>query len=197
MRKLRRARGIAAFTIFWRSWKFKARSWTQAAVTAQKAMQLNSGDGEAVMLYAQIEVQRGQTANAVSAWEKWQAAHPNDAGVLAILGTLEESRGDTGKAEAYYRRSLQIQPQQPIAANNLAYRMLMNGENVDVALIARANGPAGYAELSQYRGHTGVGLLLQGNLRICARSAGGSDQDRTEQRCNAVSPGDGVQQTSG
>ena len=106
----------------------------EAAATAQKAIQLNSGDGEAVMLFAQIEVQRGQTAIAIGAWEQWSAAHPNDAGALAILGTLEESRGDLGKAEAYYRKSLQIQPQQPIAANNLAYRMLLNGENVDVAL---------------------------------------------------------------
>ena len=106
----------------------------QAAATAQKAMQLNSSDSGAVMLYAQIEVQRGQTADAISVWEKWLAAHPNDAAVLAILGTLEESRGDMGKAEAYYRKSLQIQPQQPVATNNLAYRMLMNGENVDVAL---------------------------------------------------------------
>jgi Flp pilus assembly protein TadD len=97
-------------------------------------MQLNSNDGEAAMLYSQIEVQRGQTADAISLWEKWLAAHPNDAGVLAILGTLEESRGDMAKAEAYYRKALEIQPQQPVAANNLAYRMLVNGENVDVAL---------------------------------------------------------------
>ena len=106
----------------------------QAAATAQKAIQLNPGDGEAVMLFAQLEVQRGQTANAISAWEQWLNAHPNDAGAFAILGTLEESRGDLGKAEAYYKKSLQIQPQQPIASNNLAYRMLLNGENVDVAL---------------------------------------------------------------
>jgi Flp pilus assembly protein TadD len=86
------------------------------------------------MLFAQIQVQRGQTANAIGAWEQWSNAHPNDAGVIAILGTLEESRGDVGKAEAYYKKSLQIQPQQPLAANNLAYRMLLNGENVDVAL---------------------------------------------------------------
>ena len=38
------------------------------------------------------------------------------------------------KAEEAYERSLQIQPQQPVAANNLAYRMLMNGETVDKAL---------------------------------------------------------------
>ena len=106
----------------------------QAAATAQKAVQLNSGDGEAVMLYAQIQVQRGQTAIAVGAWEKWSSEHPGDAGADAVLGALEESRGDFPKAEAYYKKALQIQPQQAIAANNLAYRMLLNGENVDVAL---------------------------------------------------------------
>src|ERR1035437_3560372 len=99
----------------------------QAAASAQKAMQLNANDGEAGMLF-------GQTANAIGTWEQWSSAHPNDAGALAILGTLEESRGDLGKAEAYYRKSLQIQPQQPIAANNLAYRMLVNGKTPDAAL---------------------------------------------------------------
>jgi Flp pilus assembly protein TadD len=37
-------------------------------------------------------------------------------------------------AEDYYKKALQIQPAQPTAANNLAYLMLENGENVDVAL---------------------------------------------------------------
>jgi len=106
----------------------------QAAATAQQAIKLNSSDGEAVMLFAQIEIQRGQAADAIRVWEQWSNAHPNDAGVFAILGIFEESRGDQPKAEAYYRKSLGIQPQQPIAANNLAYRMLENGENVDIAL---------------------------------------------------------------
>ena len=110
------------------------KNYDQAGGTAQKAMQLNPSDGEAVMLFAQIQVKRGQTANAIGAYEKWTSAHPNDAGADAILGTLEESRGDMGKADAYYKKALQIQPQQPLAANNLAYRMLVNGENVDVAL---------------------------------------------------------------
>ena len=106
----------------------------QAAATAQKAIQLNPNDGEAVMLFAQIQVQRGQVANAIGAWEQWSKAHPNDAGPYAILGSLEEARGDIGKAETYYKKSLQIQPEQALAANNLAYRMLENGENADVAL---------------------------------------------------------------
>ncbi len=106
----------------------------QATASAQKAMDINPDDGEAVAIYAQLQVQRGQAANAIGAWEKWSQAHPGNAGALAILGTLEESRGNGSKADEYYRKALAIQPAQPIAANNLAYRMLMNGGNVDVAL---------------------------------------------------------------
>jgi tetratricopeptide (TPR) repeat protein len=114
--------------------QIQSKKLDQAAAAAQKAIQLNPSDGDAVMLFAQIAVQRGQTANAIQTWEQWLNAHPGDASALAILGTLEESRGDQGKAEAYYRKSLQIQPQQPIAANNLAYRMLVNGKTPDAAL---------------------------------------------------------------
>jgi Flp pilus assembly protein TadD len=106
----------------------------QAAAAAQKAVQLNSSDSEAVMVFAQIEVLRGQAATAIGAWQQWLSSHPNDANATAVLGTLEESSGDRQKAEADYKKALQLQPQLALAANNLAYLMLENGENVDVAL---------------------------------------------------------------
>jgi tetratricopeptide (TPR) repeat protein len=110
------------------------KNFDQAAAAAQKAMQLNPNDGEAVGLYAQLQMQRGQAASAIGAWQRWAQAHPSNAGVLALLGTMEESSGNTRQAEAYYKQALQIQSSQPVAANNLAYLMLQNGENVDVAL---------------------------------------------------------------
>ncbi|MHB1795450.1 MAG: tetratricopeptide repeat protein [Acidobacteriaceae bacterium] len=106
----------------------------QAASAAEKAMQLNPFDREAAMLFAQIEVQRGQAAAAVAVWKQLSNAHPDDAGTLAVLGMLEAANGNRQMAETDYKKSLQIQPQQPIVANNLAYLMLQNGENVDVAL---------------------------------------------------------------
>jgi len=110
------------------------KNFDQAAATAQKAMEINPDDGEAVSLYAQLQVKNGKTASALSAWEQFSKDHPNNADSLAVLGTLEESRGDTRKAEDYYRKALQIQPAQPVAANNLSYLMLQNNENLDVAL---------------------------------------------------------------
>jgi tetratricopeptide (TPR) repeat protein len=115
-------------------YRIQIKDLDHALAAAEKAYEINSNDGQAVMLIANIQVQRGQTDSAIAAWERWSNAHPGDGRVFAILGMLEESKGDQDKGEEYYKRSLQIQPEQPVAANNLAYLMLKKGENVDVAL---------------------------------------------------------------
>lgn len=112
----------------------QAKDLDQALASAQKAFQINPRDGQAIMLIARIQIQKGNTHEAIAAWEEWLSAHPRDAAVLAILGTLEDSTGNRAKAADYYKKSLEIQPEQPVAANNLAYSMLANGENVDLAL---------------------------------------------------------------
>jgi len=106
----------------------------QASAAAQKAIELNPDDSDAVSIYAQLQVMRGQAANAISAWEKWNKDHPGNAGALAVLGNLEDAVGDKKKAEFYYNRALEIKPDQPVAANNLAYMLLQSGGNVDLAL---------------------------------------------------------------
>jgi Flp pilus assembly protein TadD len=115
-------------------YQIEVKDLDHALATAQKAFQINANDGQAIMLIARIQVQRGQLASAIQVWEQWSNSHPGDAGVLAILGTLEEASGNQALAEQYYKKSLQIQPDQPVAANNLAYLMLDTGENVDKAL---------------------------------------------------------------
>jgi tetratricopeptide (TPR) repeat protein len=114
--------------------QIRGQQFQQAAATAQKAMHLNPSDPQAAMLFVGTAVQQGQTASAISAWRQWTVAHPNDANAMALLGMLEESSGNRQAAQADYQRSLKIQPQQPVAANNLAYMMLQDGGNVDVAL---------------------------------------------------------------
>ena len=115
--------------------QIQSKNLDQAAATAQKAIQLNSGDGEAVMLFAQIEVQRGQTAErhrrlGTVVWRR----------IPTMPGHSRSSELSRNRVEIWARprpttrKSLEIQPQQAVAANNLAYRMLANGENVDVAL---------------------------------------------------------------
>lgn len=106
----------------------------EAAATAQRAMKLNPADAEAATLFVRTAVQQGKMASAIKSWQQWTTAHPNDANAMALLGTLEQTNGNRQSAEQEYRHALQIQPQQPVAANNLAYLMLEDGGNPDVAL---------------------------------------------------------------
>ena len=124
----------SSFYVLLAEYEIQVKNLDQALAAAEKAFQLNSNEGQAVMLIARIQIQKGQTASAIAAWQQWSHTHPRDAAALAILGILEESTGNQGKAEEYYKNSLQIQPEQPVAANNLAYLMLTKGEDLDVAL---------------------------------------------------------------
>ena len=76
----------------------------------------------------------GQIAPAIATWEQWSKTHPGNAGVYAVMGSLEEQRGDLKKAEADYRMGLQMDPTQAMCANNLAFLLVQQGGNLDVAM---------------------------------------------------------------
>ena len=105
-------------------------------------------------------------------------AHPNDAQAHALLGSLEEAQGDKEKATAYYKKALQIQPEQPVAANNLAYLMVESGQNIDVALSLAQTARRAMPNSATRARHPRLGLLPERHLRFGARSAGRSRQDR-------------------
>ncbi|HEX7158550.1 MAG TPA: tetratricopeptide repeat protein [Edaphobacter sp.] len=105
-----------------------------AIATAEQGMKLNPADDGAVMAYTRAQVSNRDTGKAVESWETWTKSHPTDSRAYAILGTLQEAQGNKDQAIAAYKKSLAIQPEQAVAANNLAYLMLEGGENVDVAL---------------------------------------------------------------
>jgi Flp pilus assembly protein TadD len=105
-----------------------------ALASAEKAMQLKPTDGAAVMAYTRAEVSHGDPSKAITKWQQWNKDHPNDAQALTVLGALQETQGDKESAMATYKKALAIQPDQPVAANNLSYLMVDTGQNLDVAL---------------------------------------------------------------
>jgi Flp pilus assembly protein TadD len=116
-----------------------------ALASAEKAMQLNPADGAAVVSYTRAEVTAGDPAKAVVKWQQWTKDHPTDVRGFTLLGSLQESQGDRNGAMDSYKKALAIQPDQTIAANNLAFLMVEAGQNLDVALslaqIARRGAP--------------------------------------------------------
>ena len=102
--------------------------------SSQKAMQLAPKSEEAFGVYTQALVAIGNLDAALSKWQEWLNTHPNDISATNILGSLEEAKGDQPKAMEYYKKALTLDATNVVAANNLAYLMVENNQNVDVAL---------------------------------------------------------------
>jgi tetratricopeptide (TPR) repeat protein len=97
-------------------------------------MSLAPNDVTARRNFTQAAMALNQSPQAMQVWEQWMQAHPQDAQAPAMLGMLYESAGDPGNAMKMYRKSLNLNPNQPAVDNQLAYLMAQNGQDLDVAL---------------------------------------------------------------
>ena len=85
-------------------------------------------------MLSSAQVARGSVDQAISNYERALQANPRDLRVYISLASLMETRGQWQQAEDLYRKALAIQPDYPVAANNLSYLMLEHGGDVNVAL---------------------------------------------------------------
>jgi len=113
---------------------FSSHDYAGARDAGQKAMQVSATDEDAVLLYGRAQVELGDKDAAIAAWQHWIDSHPTDASAVTMIAEIEDKKGDEAKAMDFYKKALQLQPGQPLASNNLAYLMLQNGGNLDVAL---------------------------------------------------------------
>jgi tetratricopeptide (TPR) repeat protein len=97
-------------------------------------MQLDPASPGPIQTYTRAEVALNDIDSAISLWRNWIASHPSDPHATEILGSLEEAKGDDVAAMDSYKKTLQVDPNDAIASNNLAYLMVENDENIDVAL---------------------------------------------------------------
>ncbi len=114
--------------------QLQMKDFPGAQASAQRALQLNKDYAPAAEAYSQAAVAVGNTDGAIGVWQQWLTAHPADARAEMLLGVLQQTKGDVNKAMDDYKKALQLDPSQAVAANNLAYLMVENGENSDVAL---------------------------------------------------------------
>ena len=91
----------------------------------------------------QTQLAAGSTDQAAATCQRAIEQNPHDVRPLLFLAQLQESQGDWKNAEQTYHKLLQLQPDNAMAANNLAYLMLEHGLNTDVALSLAQTGRRG------------------------------------------------------
>lgn len=128
----------------------------------EKATELDKNNITAFVFLANTEASPGSIDQAVANYQRAIEQNPRDARICVSLGGLFETRGDWKQAEDQYQKELQIQPDYPVAANNLAYLMLEHGGNVNVPLSLAQTARRGLPDLPNTADTLGWAYYHQG-----------------------------------
>jgi tetratricopeptide (TPR) repeat protein len=114
---------------------FRAENNLQAAESElAKAIELDDTYLPAYSAYAALLISQNQTERAIEQYKK-VVGKKQSASVYTLIGMLEDARGNFDEAEKNYRKALEIAPETPIAANNLAWNIADTERgNLDEAL---------------------------------------------------------------
>ncbi|MGB7332057.1 MAG: tetratricopeptide repeat protein, partial [Terriglobales bacterium] len=99
----------------------------------KQASDLDSKNVEARVKIGLVQSQRGATGEALQTYLDGSKVNPKEIAFYLLAGGIYESKQDWDHAKQQYQKVLEIQPDNPLASNNLAYVMLQQGGNVDVA----------------------------------------------------------------
>jgi cellulose synthase operon protein C len=99
----------------------------------KQALELDKKNSEAAVKLGWVESARGATDQALQTYLDGSKINPNEIIFYLLAGQIYRDRGDWDHAKEQYGKVLEIQPDNPVASNELAYIMLEQGGNVDVA----------------------------------------------------------------
>ena len=97
------------------------------------ATDLDPKNSEALAKLGEVQNRRGATDQALQTYLDAAKTNPNEVVFRLLAGGIYESKQDWDHAQQQYKKVLEIQPENPLASNNLAYVMLEQGGNVELA----------------------------------------------------------------
>ena len=112
----------------------KNRDSAEAEKAFKTAIELDSSFLSPYLNLAQIYYQTGKVDQAIAEYEVVLAKNPDASDALMMLGIIHEGRNEYEKARERYEHILKGNPHFAPAANNLAWLMAEQGDNLDVAL---------------------------------------------------------------
>jgi len=106
----------------------------EAEEKLKAALELNPAMVEVYRALASLYASLGRVGEARSQYESLLEQDPNSLSAYMALGIIAEQEGMNDEAEAHYRKLLSIKNDFAPAANNLAWRIMDSGGNIDEAL---------------------------------------------------------------
>jgi len=109
------------------------KDFTGAESEFRQALDLDKKNADALVKLGMVQSARGDTDQALQTYLEGSKVHPKEITFNLLAGGIYESKQDWENAKQQYQKALAIQADNPLASNNLAYVMLQQGGNVDVA----------------------------------------------------------------
>jgi tetratricopeptide (TPR) repeat protein len=105
-----------------------------AEAALRKAVDLDKNNVDALEKLGKVQIQEGSADQALALYQQSIKNNPREVMFYILSGELYEAKKNWDQAKSMYQQALNISPDQPLASNNLAYVILEQGGNVDVAM---------------------------------------------------------------
>jgi tetratricopeptide (TPR) repeat protein len=128
---------------------FEKKDLKGADTAFHKAIELDKNNSDALLKLGQVQAAEGSVDQALALYHQSIKDHPREIAFYILAGEMYESQNNWNDAKTMYQKALEIQPNNPLASNNLAYVMLQQGGNVDVALAMAQTARRGMPNSSQ------------------------------------------------
>jgi Flp pilus assembly protein TadD len=114
------------------------KNWPAAIAAYKGALQRDKSADGAVRLHQALSAS-GQKPEAERFAADWQRDNPKDPAFRYYLGDVALSRSDFAAAEGHYKAVLEVQPNNALAMNNVAWLLVKQNKPGAVALAEKAN----------------------------------------------------------
>jgi Flp pilus assembly protein TadD len=111
-----------------------SKNFDQAAAEFQKCIDIDPKFMGPYMQLSRIDMAQNKPDQAIAILQKALAVDPSAAGVSLAAGEIYLAKNDLKSARTYFEKANQLAPNDPLAANDLAWVYALQGENLDIAL---------------------------------------------------------------
>jgi tetratricopeptide (TPR) repeat protein len=110
------------------------KDYSGAEAVLRKAIDLDKDNVDAIEKLGKVETEAGQPDQALALYLQATKDHPREVRFYIFAGQIYSAQQNWDQARFVYQQALNISPDNPIASNDLAYVILQQGGNVDVAM---------------------------------------------------------------
>ncbi len=168
---------------------FESKKDTKGAEAAlRKAVELDKNNSNALVKLGKLQIAEGAADQALATYQQSIKDNPREVTFYILAGELYEAKSQWDDAKAMYQQALNLQSDNPTASNNLAYLILQQGGNVDLALAMAQTARRGIPDSPNFADTLGWAYyqkgvyksaisLFQESLRLSEKQGGADDAD--------------------